>query len=1509
MDRDTTKTAKRVPQFQTALRLAAAIALGSGTILAWWSMHQTDHHLREDLLHQARLVAGAIDEDWLERLQCSELDSESPVSRRLREHLMAVCPLHEEWRHAYLVGRRSDQAIFFYVDSEPGDSVDPSPAWQVDDRASETLRHVFDTRVVATVGPISDHRGSSVSAFVPLLNPETGNAVAVFGIDIDARDWKWTKLQAGLIPLLLTLSLLVALIAAQVLQKRRSQSDAGRRSCLRYVEPGLAAAVGLALTLGAAWSIRQAESRNLNRSFFHLAVTETTSIVEAFRDLCEIELESLACFLENSRQVTHEEFRSYAKCLTANSTVQAWEWIPAITKDAKFRFEKDRRREGLSDFIIWEQGVDGGPDLLSDREYYYPVSYVAPLTCNQDALGFDLGSESVRRSALEEAASTGMMTATEPLTLIQETGHETGMLLCRPIFDDSPSRALRGFAVAVLRMETMLSNSTGLTAKPDMLPMTIRIDELRSDGSIQRLASMRLDNRRSEVDQNGPNSVRRPIFVCGRSFAVAAIPTRTFSAMTASKMHWLVILAGLLTTTAVVLVTVLVVNRQAELEHRVQERTTELQESEALHRLLLESLSAGVIIVDSRTKVIEQVNPMAAQLFGAPADQITGRVCHSFLCPAEQGKCPITDCGQDIDNSERTMLRADGSEVPVLKSVRRILIQGQEKLLGTFVDITLQKQTERKIAENEARLAATLQSIGNGVVTTDACGKVTHLNSAAEALTGWTDAQAKGRRVDTVFCIIHAKTRREAKNPIWRAIEENRVIGLDNHTVLIDRDGKERYIADSCAPIRTPDGQILGAVLVFHDVSDEYRQRRQLRESETKLAAITQSAQDAILMMDTQGAIRYWNPAAERILGYSREEAIGQNLHELLAPECYLADHRAAFPEFVRTGRGDAVGKTVELSARRKCGQEITVALSLSAVSLKGKWHAIGILRDISESKRVEAQLLEQTKLLQTILDGIPDIIALQDTNHTIIAYNKAGYELLGRTPEQARGAKCYAMIGRDSPCPDCSTAEAIATQTVVSRSGFVPERQEWIRATSIPILDESNRVTMVVEQLQDISVQEETIMALESANKALEEFSDAAEAATKAKSEFLANMSHEIRTPMTAILGFSEMLLETQELDELKKEHHEAIQTIRRNGEYLLNLINEILDLSKIEAGKLEIERTACSPAEIIDDVTSIMQIRAREKGLPLRTKFVDPIPETIECDPIRLRQILINLVGNAIKFTEKGCVCVTTRLLHKRGTPPMLQVKVFDTGIGMTELQIAKVFLPFTQADSSMTRKFGGTGLGLTISKHLAEMLGGDITVTSQPGMGSTFCLTVETGDLRSVQTLETSDVTRARQTRAATKQGDQRIKLGGRILLAEDGPDNQRLITLVLKKAGADVTLAENGQVACREALDASVRGEPFDVILMDMQMPVMDGYTAVALLREAKYRGPILALTAHAMKGAERECLRAGCDGYLAKPIDRDHFLRTIARFMYREHSAACHESSLPAALEKDEPTSG
>ncbi|MFT4843644.1 MAG: signal transduction histidine kinase/ActR/RegA family two-component response regulator, partial [Candidatus Azotimanducaceae bacterium] len=387
---------------------------------------------------------------------------------------------------------------------------------------------------------------------------------------------------------------------------------------------------------------------------------------------------------------------------------------------------------------------------------------------------------------------------------------------------------------------------------------------------------------------------------------------------------------------------------------------------------------------------------------------------------------------------------------------------------------------------------------------------------------------------------------------------------------------------------------------------------------------------------------------------------------------------------------------------------------------------------------------------------------------------------------------------------------------------------------------------------------------------------------ANRSKSAFLANMSHEIRTPLTSILGFAEMLRDEGNFETEPQRRTQAIETIHNAGNHLLTVINDILDLSKIEAEKMTIEQIETPVVSILRDLESMMRPRAIGKGITLNTVFGTPVPDRVMGDPTRLRQILMNLIGNAIKFTEAGGVQIHLRVERREGSD-RLMLAIEDTGPGLSPEQSDELFEAFSQANETVTRKYGGTGLGLTICRRLAALMGGTVKlVRTAPGEGSCFevdlPLELAPGAMM-VNRMEAVD----RHAAQAAEQ-NHAIRLTGRILLAEDGPENQGLICFHLRKAGAHVEIADNGRIALQMLDQAAAAGTPFDLLLTDMQMPEMDGYTLARTLRHRKSTLAIVALTAHSMAEDRAKCEAAGCDAYTSKPIDLDVLLSTCYAWM-------------------------
>ena len=787
-----------------------------------------------------------------------------------------------------------------------------------------------------------------------------------------------------------------------------------------------------------------------------------------------------------------------------------------------------------------------------------------------------------------------------------------------------------------------------------------------------------------------------------------------------------------------------------------------------------------------------------------------------------------------------------------------LLIIGRTARIQRLVD-----ERTGQLRRSEQKLSAILGSLNDHISMIDERYNMVWVNGVAERLFG---SDIVGKKC---YVAYHGRDKPCEPCVVQKAFTDGKI--HEHETEVVTLDGSKMAFWCTANPAAyDEDGRPKLVVEVSRDITDRKRAEEKLRQSESRFRHLVENAADAFFVVDYEGGIIDVNQQSCYSLQYTREELLSLNIADIDV-EVVPKKHAERFWSRVTPDHS----LTFEGLQRRKDGTTFPVEVHLSLLETGGQRLLLAIVRDITERERAENALRESEEQYRLLVENTSDWIWEVDCNGVFTYVSPQVTSLLGYEPEELRG-KMFFDLEAPEELPRVERFFEEAVRSRQSVSGFQNTclhkdgRRVVIEASGVPILDRRGELLGYRGVNRDITERKRAEVELATAK-------EAAEAANRAKSEFLANMSHEIRTPMTAILGYTDLLMIDDNSPEERASH---LQTIHRNGESLLKLINDILDLSKIEADKMAVEPRDCPMSQIVEDVASSLRVRAAEGGLGFQIDYLPPLPQTIRTDPERLRQILLNLVGNAIKFTEKGGVRISVRCVLEPDSSPRIEFAVADTGIGMAPEEISRLFEPFTQADTSTTRRFGGTGLGLTISKRLAQMLGGDIRVQSTPGKGSTFTLSIDPGSLEGVALARTPPGVSLGKDEARKVQEE--WDLHGRVLVAEDAKDNLRLIRLVLQKAGLEVDVAEDGRTACEKASASTTEGRPYDLILMDVQMPELDGYEATRRLRRGGWGGPIVALTAHAMSGDREKCLKAGCNDYVAKPIEWTRLLVTVAR---------------------------
>ncbi|MEI6670104.1 MAG: response regulator [Acidobacteriota bacterium] len=1082
------------PSQSRLLGWAGCLALVVGALLTWATIVDADRDIRTDMLRHARLAAEALTLERIQTLEGSSADLKNPWHPRLTHNFAIVQSAVPQCQSVLLLGQRPDGTVFVYVDSNaalaPGTpAADVAPARLVAD-----YRRVFSDGIATVEGPIGEGAQARITALVPLTGRRTGTTAVVVAMDFAPTSTIRVLAQSGWPPALAGIALAAILWVASALLVKRARFAGPVPFWLRQLEAVTTAGVCLVLTAYWAGTVHRAEVRNRIEAFWQLSATRTDDVADELRTARDIELEGFASFCETSSSTDDLEFSRLTRFLSRDSAVLTWQWAPAVPATERRRFEDSKRASGSPSFEIWQEDAHRVRISADGREVFYPIARSQPLAGNQGMLGYDVGATPSHRAAMAEAARTHLPTFVAPTTLPHDKDGEGAMLIFRPVFDSREPKALRGFAIATLKLRDLLQ-----VGVPDS-SVTFDLAVLQATGGRQFLAR----SREADPTFQPALAIGRPTFAFGQVFFITAYEGPGFRRLRPDWALPVAATAGLLLSGALATAVGLVRRRREELERLVTERTAALQQSEESYRNQFMHNAAIMLLIDPAQGAIIDANDAAVAFYGYPRDRLLSM-----------------------------------------------------------------RMTDIDVLQEEAK-----QAVG-------------------PALAG-------------------ATARFQLQHRLANGIVRDVIVGLST----------------------------------------------------------------------------------------------------------------------IRFGGRDIL-------------------------------HAI--IQDVTERVRAEQEL------------------------------NETNCQL------------------------------------------------EWATAKA-------------------------------------NEMAVSAELASAAKSEFLANMSHEIRTPMNGVIGMTGLLLDT----DLNPEQRHYADVVRGSAESLLSLINDILDFSKIEANKVELEVLDFELHAVLDDFASALAMRAHEKRLELICATDPTVPDRLRGDPGRLRQILLNLTGNAVKFTAAGEITIRVSVAETDGERVVLRFAVKDTGIGVPADKLDLLFDSFTQVDASTTRKYGGTGLGLAISKRLAEMMGGAIGVLSEPGRGSEFWFTAAFG----VQPPLTHDTDRPSSDPLRGVRG----------LIVDDNATSREILTQQLASWQMRPADAADGPAALAAMVAAADDQDPFAVAIIDMQMPGMDGE---ALGRAIK-SNPRLAATRMVMLTSlgHRSATRAEEIGFAArttKPI-RQYELRALLSLVMVD---ASEESMRPA----------
>ena len=1423
-----------------------------GIALSYNHICRTDTEMRQVLLQEAKSVANAIDVKDIQKLTGTEADLNNPLYLRIKSQLFYARKIKDQCRFIYLMAQRPDGEIVFCVDSEPVGSPDESPAGQVYEEISEEFLHAFKYKSSFTEGPVTDRWGTWVTGLVPIFDSNSNDMVVMLGMDISAKNWNSMLIRSAVPSFVFTILILLAWLLFYVINYQIKQNKITVKN-KRYIESSFTAVICIIVTAYSTYVTYHYDQKIRAKAFNQIAEKRNATIASFFARVEDTELESLASFFNGNDDISFKNYNQFIGYLLNNTAVQAWTWAPVVSPKEIDQFVNKIRSTWYQDFNLWQFDGNCNKIPINHNGNIFPVTWIAPFEINAEAIGYDLASERIRNEAIQNSIQNKLTTASNAVKLVYDHDDAKSQLVIKPVFEIERPDKLRGIVLAVIRLKDVL-NKIG-TGNSTELELYLEEKE------VEFLAQS--DSFRSEMVQ--AYHTYYPIFAFGRTYCTHIHASKSFLQLYPANSFRLVLGTGGFITIAMSLLVFVISSRREYLEEQIYKRTLDLQTNKDRYDQLAER-SRTVTWETDENGVFTFVSYLSEQVWGYAPDELVGQKTYYDLHIHDEYTEFKSDIdGQDSENVINLIETKDFQSkwvstysIPIYDNERNVI-----GYRGSDTDITERKQIEVRLSQSLQRLSLAADSARFGVWE----------YNVQSSVVSWDEWMYRLYKVDPDKFVgtydawedcIDVNDLRMFKEDINLALKGEKA--FDSEFCIVWPTGELRAMKANAVVLMDENNKPKTMIGINYDVTEQRHMENTLKESEQNFRAFFETLDDIIVIASYDGKIIYTNKAAVNQLGYSSDEFYKMNLLDLY-PSSSLKEAEVIFESLLNNKTDNNI-----LTLSVKDGKNIPLQVRV----WYGKWNGansiFSIAKDLTAEQEVQqrfVRLFRNNPALMA-LNSLPDLcfVDINDSFIDTLGYHKE--ELFGNSIDS------YGMFVDDN------IQKEIINE--LDRKKRITDVEVQFRCKNGNVIDgiysgeiiESQDKRYVLSVFVDITDRKKTEMEIKRINEELEtaitrsnQLAIEANNANQAKSMFLANMSHEIRTPMNSILGFSEMLMDT----DLNHEQRDIVETINRSGNSLLTLINDILDISKVEAGKLEIENVDFNMIQLLKDVCEIVRPNI-QSNVELNCIIDTNTPSWLIGDPCRIRQVLLNLIGNASKFTHEGKIDARLRCVRKDDIETTIEIEVEDTGIGIPKEQLSNIFDLFQQADGSTTRKYGGTGLGLAISKKIINLMDSDLHVESEEGKGSKFFFIIRLP----VASGEDSTSNNAKNSQAFS---DEEIDYKSvRILVVDDVPANIKLAAKILEKTGCKVSSAENGIDAIEKILNNS-----FNVVLMDMQMPEMDGLEATAKLREKGVQVPIIALTANAFESDYAKCIEAGMDDFLSKPLKKDLVLECVNKWLH------------------------